>query len=93
MESTPSSSASCFWVRPEPRLAMRSRSPTPPLSWAPKPERSYQTGQPRAAAAADATSATAEPDALSAPLAALIALGEEERPSAPRQPVAEDAAA
>ena len=34
--STPSASASCFWVRPALRLAVRSRPPTPPLSWAPK---------------------------------------------------------
>ena len=36
IDSTPSSAASCFWVRPALRLAMRSRPPTPPLSWVPK---------------------------------------------------------
>ena len=32
IDSTPSASASCFWVRPALRLAVRSRPPTPPLS-------------------------------------------------------------
>ena len=36
IDSTPSFSASCFWVRPALRLAVRSRPPTPPLSWVPK---------------------------------------------------------
>ena len=35
IDSTPSASASCFWVRPALRLAVRSRPPTPPLSWVP----------------------------------------------------------
>ncbi len=35
IDSTPSSAASCFWVRPTLRLAMRSRPPTPPPSWVP----------------------------------------------------------
>ena len=35
IDSTPSSSASCFWVRPTLRLAVRSRPPTPPPSWVP----------------------------------------------------------
>ena len=34
IDSTPSSSANSFWVRPTPRLAVRNRFPTPPLSWA-----------------------------------------------------------
>ena len=37
-------------------------------------------------------SAVFEPDALAAALAPLIAVGQEERPFAPRQPVADDAA-
>ena len=32
IDSTPSASASCFWVRPALRRATRSRPPTPPLS-------------------------------------------------------------
>src|SRR5215831_3645176 len=32
MDSTPSWSASCFWVRPAPRRATRRRAPTPPVS-------------------------------------------------------------
>ena len=36
IDSTPSCSASSFWVRPALRLAVRSRPPTPPPSWVPK---------------------------------------------------------
>ena len=33
IDSTPSASASCLWVSPALRRAVRSRPPTPPLSW------------------------------------------------------------
>lgn len=32
-DSTPSCSASCFWVKPTLRRAVRSRPPNPTLSW------------------------------------------------------------
>jgi hypothetical protein len=36
IDSTSSASASCFWVKPTLRRAVRSRPPTPPLPWVPK---------------------------------------------------------
>src|SRR6185312_5976263 len=74
MDSTPSSSASCFWVRPALRLAVRSRPPTPPRSWVAKLGVSYQSRRPDAGSRADALSATPQADPLPAPFAALIPL-------------------
>jgi hypothetical protein len=92
IDSTPSSSASCFWVRPALRLAVRSRPPTPPLSWVPKLFCSYQSERPDEARMFDVLSTIAEAYAFPAALAALVALGEEERPAAARQLVAENPA-
>jgi hypothetical protein len=92
IDSTPNSSASCFWVKPALRLAVRSRPPTPPLSWVPNLPGSYQSERPRAPRSFDVLSTIAQAYALPAALAALVALGEKERSSAPGQPVAEDPA-
>ena len=93
IDSTPSSSPSCFWVKPALRRAVRSRPPTPPLSWVPKLRSKYQSDRPDASRPFDVLSTVAQADALAAALAALVALGEEERPPAAREPVAEDPAA
>jgi hypothetical protein len=92
IDSTPNPSASCFWVRPALRLAVRSRPPTPPLSWVPKLPSSYQSVRPDAARSSDVLSAIAQANTLPAVLAALVTLGEEERPTASWQLVPEDAA-
>jgi hypothetical protein len=67
--------------------------PTPPLSWVPKLQSSYQSERPEAVRSFDVLSTVAQAYALPAALAALVELGEEERPAASWQLVPEDAAA
>ena len=66
--------------------------PTPPLSWVLKLPSSYQSQRPDAARSSDVVSTIAQANALPAALAALVTLGEEERPTASWQLVPEDAA-
>jgi hypothetical protein len=49
IDSTPSASASCFWVKPAPRRAARSRLPTPPLPSLPNESVEYHSWRPDAA--------------------------------------------
>lgn len=90
--STPSRAASCAWVSPARRLAARIRPPTPLLSRIPPMHVSYHSLDGRAASPL-ARSPVAQAHPLPAALAALVALGQEERPLAARQAMTEEPAA
>jgi len=86
--STPSSSASCFCVKPAARRAARRRVPTPSVWCALK----LWASTTRADFPTDEMSAPLEPDPLAAAITALVALGQEERPLPPGKFVTEDPA-
>ena len=94
IDSTPSASASCFWVRPALRRAVRSRPPHFAAVVGTQANGPHTTLSDRLRRwSAVRPLPIPQPNPLSTALATLIALGEEEGPPSAGQTMAKDSAA